>query len=130
MIFTSKNGSQTYSHPKKKGRNYSIFKRNLNLEPYISTLSRGVFIPTVKFRTCIYKLPIETGWWHEVPENERKYILCNQNDLADDFRHLLKCSFFKTERRELLRPRYYNRPNIIKFQDLLNYNNKHTDETI
>ena len=107
-----------------KGRNYSIFKQNINLESYITALPRRVFIPIIKFRTCNYKLPIETGRWHDVPYNERKCTLCNQNELGDDFHYLMKCSFFETERKALLRPYYYSRPNIIKFQDLLNFNSK------
>ena len=100
-----------------KGRNYSIFKQNINLP-------RRVFIPIIKFRTCNYKLPIETSRWHDIPYNERKCTLCNQNELGDDFHYLMKCSFFETERKELVRPYYYNRHNIIKFQDLLNCNSK------
>ena len=107
-----------------KGRNYSIFKQNINLESYVTALPRRVFIPIIKFRTCNYKLPIETGRWHDVPYNERKCTLCNHNELADDFHYLMRCSFFETERKELLRPYYYSRPNIIKFQDLLNCNSK------
>ena len=107
-----------------KGRNYSIFKQNTNFESDITTLPRKVFIPIIKFRTCNYKLPIETRRWHDVPCNERKCTLCNQKDLGDDFHYLMKCSFFETERKELLRPYHYNRPNIIKFQDLLNCNSK------
>ena len=105
-------------------RNYSIFKQNINLESYITALPRRVFIPIIKFRTCNYKLPIETGRWHDVPYNERKCTLCNQHVLGDDFHYLMKWGFFETERKELLRPYYYNRPNIIKFQDLLNCNSK------
>ena len=53
------------------------------------------------------------------PYNERKCILCNQNDLGDNSHHLPKCSFFETERRELLRPRYYCRPNIIEPREVM-----------
>ena len=81
----------------------------------ITALTRRVFIPIIKFRTCNYKLPIETGRWHDVPYIERKCTLRNRNELGDDFHYLMKCSFFETERKELLRPYYYNRPNIIKF---------------
>ena len=37
-----------------KGRNYSIFKQNINLESYITDLPRRVFKPIIKFRTCNY----------------------------------------------------------------------------
>ena len=38
--------------------------------------------------------------------------------------YLLKCGFFDNERRELLKPLYYRRTNMIKFKDLLTCNNE------
>lgn len=106
-----------------KGRNYSVFKQNPNFEFYLM-LPHSIYLPIVKFRTSNYKLPVETGRWHNIPLNERKCTLCNQNDLGDDMHYLLKCSFFDTDRRELLKPYYYTRPNMIKLQNLLTCNNK------
>lgn len=106
-----------------KGRNYSVFKHSPNFEPYLM-LPRKVYLPIVKFRTSNYKLPIEVGRWHNVPLNERKCTLCNQNDLGDDMHYLLKCGFFDNERKKFLKPYYYRRPNMIKFKDLLTCNNK------
>ena len=100
------------------GRNYSIFKRNLNLESYIWTLPQCVFTSRQ-----VLNLHLQIIRWNRLmawcPYNERKCILCNQNDLGDDSHHLLKCSFFETERRELLRPRYYCRPYIIEPRDVM-----------
>ena len=106
-----------------KGRNCSIFKENVKVESYFTTLPRNVYIPVVKFRTCNYKLPIETGRWHDVPLNERRCTLCNQNDLGD-FHYSLKYGYFEVERKQLLKTYCYTRPNIIKFENLLTCNNK------
>ena len=58
------------------------------------------------------------------PFGERKCPLCNLNDIGDDFHYLLKCSFFETDRKELLKQYFYTRTNIIKFQHLLASTNK------
>ena len=55
------------------------------------------------------ELPIETGRWHDVPFNERKCTLCNQNDLGDDFHYLLKYTYFEVERKQLHKPYYHTR---------------------
>ena len=107
-----------------KGRNYSVFKQNLNFESYFTTLDRNVYLPIVKFRTSNHKLPVEIGRWNNTPFGERKCLLCNLNDIGDDFHYLLKCSFFETDRKELLKQYFYTRTNIIKFQHLLASTNK------
>ena len=38
-----------------------MFKENIKIGSYFTTLPRNVYIPVVKFRTCNYELPIETG---------------------------------------------------------------------
>ena len=80
-----------------KGRNYSVFKQNLNFGSYFTTLDRNVYLPIIKFRTSNYKLPVEIGRWNNTPFGERKCPLCNLNDIGDDFHYLLKCSFFETD---------------------------------
>ena len=80
------------------------------------------------FYTNHQNLQLQISRWNRpmkwCPWQWRKVTLCNKNDLVDDFHYLMKCSSFETERKELLRPYYYKRPNIIKFQDLLNCNSK------
>ena len=107
-----------------KGRNYSLFKESIGLETYLTTLPRNAYIPMVKFRTANFKLPIEIGRWENVSLDERKCYLCDKNDIGDDFHYLLICPFFLNERKDLIKPFYYTRPNIIKYKDLLTCKNK------
>ena len=44
-----------------KGRNYKLFKMNINFETFLISLPRSSSIPMVKFRTANHKLPIEVG---------------------------------------------------------------------
>ena len=80
--------------------------------------------PMIMLRTANFKLPTETGRWSNVPIHERKCNLCVKNDLGDEFHYLLTCPFFKNDRKELLKPYYFTRPNIIKYKELLTSRNK------
>lgn len=109
-----------------KGRNYAIFKDNTELEAYLKMLSKNEYIPLAKFRTSNHKLPVETGRWDNTPYHDRKCVLCHKNDIGDEFHYLLICPTFINERKKLLEPVYYQRPNILKYQSLLNSRNKKT----
>ena len=107
-----------------KGRDYGIYKSDISIESYFMTLNQNAYLHMVKFRTANFKLPIETGRWENVPINERKCLLCDTNDIGDSFHYLLRCPFFMQERLEFLKPYFYTRPNIIKYQELLSCKNK------
>ena len=47
---------------------------------------------------------------------EENTAISNQNDLGYGFHYLLKCAYFEVERKQLLKPYYYTRPNIIKLK--------------
>ena len=103
---------------------HALFKENLSFEFFLSTMPRNAYIPMIKFRTSNFKLPIETGRWSNVSIHERKCNLCATNDLGNKFHYLLTCPFFENDRKELLEPYYFIRPNIIKYKELLTSRNK------
>ena len=107
-----------------KGRSYKLFKENLECEPYLKILSKSSYIPLIKFRTANHKLPVEIGRWENIPHAERKCTLCNKNDIGDEFHYLLVCPYFATERTRLLKTYFFQRPNILKFKNLLVCTNK------
>ena len=53
-----------------------------------------------------------------MPLNERLCIYCNE--LGDEFHYLTSYKHFEDERKQCLKSFYYKRPNIIKFEQLLN----------
>ena len=106
------------------GKNYHIFKENIELESYLKLLPKKLYIPIIKFRTSNNKLPVETGRWENIPYGERKCSLCNKNDIGDEFHYLLVCPLFQEDRCNLLKPFYYQRPNILKFKSLMTSTNK------
>ena len=102
-----------------KGKNYSTFKDRIELEHYLKVLPRNLYLTMARFRTCNFKLPIETGRWYDIEEG--KCDICQQNTLGDEFHYLHECEHFRNARKRLLHvpPCYYERPNMRKFQNLL-----------
>ena len=105
-----------------KGRNYSIFKTTISLEPYLINLNRADYLNLIKFRTGNHRLPVETGRWNKVHYHDRKCPLCNSNDVGDEMHYLLLCPFFESERKILIKKYYYKRPNTLKYKEILTIN--------
>ena len=106
-----------------KGRNYHIFKENIEFEGYL-LIPKQLYIPLIKFRTSNHKLPDEVGRWKNTLYAERKYSLCNKNDIGDEFHYLLICPFFQADRCYYLKSFFYRRPNTLNFKALLTSTNK------
>ena len=102
-----------------KRRNYSIFKNNINCEIYLHILTGQSAITMFKFRTGNHKFPVEVGRWNGIDLSERKCNLCLSNNIGDEFHYLLECTFFTAERRTHIGKYYYQRPNVIKYKQLL-----------
>lgn len=107
-----------------KGRNYSLFKDNINCENYIKTLNSINVINMLKFRTGNHKFPVEVGRWNNVDISERKCHLCQTSSIGDEFHYLLECSYFQRERRIYIDQYFYRRPNILKYKQLLAVENE------
>ena len=105
-----------------KGKNYSIFKHEIDLERYLTTLPGNRYLPLCKFCTANHRLPIKTGRWENTLLNER---LCNlyNSDIGDEFHYLFACPHFVSERKLYLKPYFYKRLNILKFSELMSTRN-------
>ena len=51
------------------------------------------------------------------------YFVCNNGDIGDEFHYILECSAIDDSRQLLLKKPFINRPNILKFQGLMNSSN-------
>lgn len=102
-----------------KGRNYNLFKLDLNFEGYLRTLNGSLLLTMFRFRTANHKLPVETGRWNNIDLPERKCQLCDKRDLGDEYHYLLSCKYFRSERRASIDPYFYQSPNVLKFKELL-----------
>ena len=101
-----------------KGKNYTLFKQDLNFENYLIKLNRKHCSSLLKFRLSNHRLPVETGRWENTPLEDRKCILCSKYDIGDEFYYLFLCDHFISDRKKYLRSYFYKSPNIIKFKEL------------
>ena len=109
-----------------KGKLYSAFKDGITLEKYLLTLSKNKYTSLLKFRTSNHKLPIETGRWNKTDIADRKCTICSLNMIGDEFHYLFECPCLNTERKMFLKRRFYVRPNMHKFCQLMQSTNKIT----
>ena len=67
-----------------KGKQYLLFKDNLNFEKYLINVSKLYYSKIIKYRTGDHRLPVETGRWDDTPLNERKCKICTTDDVGDE----------------------------------------------
>ena len=78
-----------------------------------------------RLRVASHRLEIEAGRWHKpnrTPVEERKCFYCNS--LEDEFHFVLECSLYQELRQEYIKRYFWIRPNIPKFIELLQSENK------
>lgn len=105
--------------------NYRIYKDKFEFDKYIDILPYKWSTLLCKFRTCNFKLPVETGRWQNIARQERRCTLCSSSDIGDEFHYLFLCSDndIVTARSKFISSYYYKYPNVIKFNQLLNCKN-------
>ena len=87
-----------------KGLNYRMLKGDHDMENYLLILPKIKYIPLIKYRTANHFLPIETMRWQGIDISERKYTLCDKQDLADEFHYLFVCRAFQEQRKMYIKP--------------------------
>ena len=75
-----------------KGRNYAMFKENIDTEKYLLVLTKRTYSPLLKFRTANHKLPVEKGRWENIPLADRKCNLCKKKKKKKKKRHWRRIS--------------------------------------
>ena len=78
-----------------KGKQYLLFKDNLNFEKYLINVSKFYNYKIIKYRTGNHRLPVETGRWENIPLNERKCKLCTTDNIGDEYHYLFTCDFLR-----------------------------------
>ena len=81
----------------------------------------------IRFRTRNHRLPVETGCWNGTDLNMRKCPLCDSG-VGDEYHYLLECQCFCSNRKRLLKDKYYKRHNIHSFNELMNIKTTNTIE--
>jgi len=70
-----------------------------------------------KLRLSSHKLFVETGRHRQIPRQDRKCILCNIDDVEDEYHFMLICPFYNNIRITHI-------PSLFKFVQLLNETSK------
>ena len=94
--------------------NYSLLLTYCNIR-------RDVRVCFTKLRLSSHKFLVERARWLKVkvPYTQRTCTLCNSNDIEDEYHVTLVCEYFRDVRKKYIKPFYYQRPNIMKFLDLM-----------
>ena len=106
-------------HNSPKAFNYRIFKTDFKFEEYFNILDEQNSLLLCKFRTTNHKLPIEKGRWSNIPRENRYCELCQKNQIGDEYHYIFECTNLSEKRTSLLPKHLIERPNIIKFKNLM-----------
>ena len=74
--------------------------------------------------TTNHILPIELGRWQNIERNNMICLLCDTNTIGDEIHYILQWRYFDQNRKNLI-PRYSrNRPNVLKFKNIMTVTKK------
>ncbi len=68
-----------------------------------------------------HRLEIESGRWIRTPIDNRKCSVCFL--LEDEYHFVLECPLYSDLRKQYILKRYWKRPNMLKFIDLISSEN-------
>ena len=84
--------------------NYRIFKETFQLEPYLCILNEKDKINMCKFRCRSFNLPVTTATLYNSDDVSSDIcMLCNTNEIGDEFHYILKCPYFSLTRSKFLK---------------------------
>ena len=106
-----------------RSSNYKLFKTDFVKSTYFGLDSEYFSKRFLAYRTRNHRLPVEVGRWSGIPIHERRCNRC-ASDIGDEYHYLLICTYFLSQRKQCIKPFYYTRPNVLKYKDLMNCNNK------
>ena len=80
-----------------------------------------------RLRVASHRLEIEAWRWHKpnkIPVEDRKFFKCNR--LEDEYHFILECPLYEEIRKIYIKRYFWKRPNVPKFIESLNSENKRT----
>lgn len=102
---------------------YKELKPTFEISAYILSMkNRSLIKLLARIRLSSHNLNIESGRHRNINRQNRLCILCNTNDIEDEYHFILICSAYRELRASHI-PRYYTvRPSMFKLIELLNSN--------
>jgi hypothetical protein len=77
-----------------------------------------------KFRVSAHQLRIEQGRYYGIERSQRKCIMCNTNNIEDEFHFILTCPLYADIRYKYIKQYYRLRPSVFKLIQLLSVQNR------
>ena len=106
---------------------YREYKFSLEPERYLRSINISSHRQMLaRFRCSSHFLRIETDRKHGIERNQRICLLCDSNEVEDEYHFLLVCSFFNHYREKYISRFYFDPPSVQNFVDLLSSNNVDT----
>ena len=93
------------------------------LQKYLLKLPDQYMYALCKLKCANHKMPIVTGRYANIPEEDRICNLCELNEKGDELHYLLECPLFDDSRVKCIKPYYYKNPSTEKLRSLFNESN-------
>ena len=106
---------------------YREMKTIFEISPYLFIVrSKKVRNAIAKLRLASHHLNIEIGRHRNIERLVPKCVLCDKNDLEDEYQFTLICPVYSDIRKQYIQKYYYVRPSVItcKFITLMNSTNR------
>ena len=99
---------------------YKCIKSSLCFEEYLNTSPISLCSHLCRLRTSAHSLRIQTGRFsnNRTPRNERVYLLCNMNEVEDEFHFMFICPKYSILRRKYIDNYYFRSPSMYKLVEL------------
>ena len=101
-------------------RSYSIYKKTLDFETYLTNLNKREATDLCRFRCSNHHLPVVAGRYNNIEREQRKCALCNHDEIGDEFHYLFICEAFNKERAIFINQGYTSHPNSMLMERLFN----------
>ena len=100
---------------------YKEIKQTFEISPYLFVLNNKKLRNTIaKLRLSSHQLNIEIGRHRNIVRADRKCILCNLNDVEDEYHFIFICHIYNDLRKEYLQKYFYVKHSVAMFITLLN----------
>ena len=99
---------------------YKCIKSSLCFEEYLNILPISLRSHLCRLRTSAHSLRIQTGRFsnNRTPRNERVCLLCNMNEVEDEFYFMFICPKYSILRRKYIDNYYFRSPSMYKLVEL------------
>ena len=86
-----------------KGLFYKEYKTELKFENYLVEMDVSLRYFLIRFKTSNHRLRIEEGRFNQIARSDRKCLVCDSNDIGDEYHYICLCPKFDEIRKNTLK---------------------------